>query len=115
MILSTTLTFDLLILSITETTHTPRPPPYRPHPPSSQPAKVSSREKDEFPLCVASAVDYNQLGFFVLANVLTGLVNFTMDTLQASALSALVVLLGYMALMLVLFIALHKLQVKIKI
>lgn len=67
------------------------------------------------PLCVCSAVDYNQLTFFLLANVLTGAVNFSVDTLHAGAESALAVLAGYMATLTVLFMTLHRYKVKIKL
>lgn len=109
MVLSVTLTFDLLLLLLTKATSMPRPPPYQAPPTSG----TESMERP--PLCTASAVDYNQLAFFVLANLLTGLVNFSMDTLNASALSALVVLLGYMAVLLVTFLVLHRYHIKIKI
>lgn len=105
LVLSTTLTFDLVILMLTEITHMPRPPPYAPPGPTDK----------QVPLCATSAVDYNQLGFFMLANILTGLVNFSVDTLHASALSALVVLLGYMAVMLAVFVTLYRHQIKIKL
>lgn len=89
----------------------PRPPPYCIPTPSDP--KVHARES--VPLCATSAVDYNQLGFFVLANVFTGLVNLSMDTLHASSVSALSVLLAYMALMLLVFVTLHRYKLKIKI
>ena len=108
MVLSVTLTFDLLLLLLTEATGMPRPPPYHQ-------ATPSSGTEPERPLCAVSAVDHNQLAFFVLANLLTGLVNFSMDTLSASAPSALLVLLGYMAVLLVAFLTLHRYHIKIKI
>ena len=104
MVLATTLTFDLVVLFVTGTTSTPRPPPYAP-----------TAGKEGLPLCATSAVDYNQLGFFVLANILTGLVNFTMDTLHASTVSALAVLLGYMAVMIAVSVVLHRCKLKIKL
>ena len=53
------------------------------------PLYAESSEKDpreekhsQSSVCVISAVDYNQLLFFVAANVLTGLVNMFVDTLH---------------------------------
>ena len=79
----------------------PRPPPYA--------------TSGGGPLCAASAVDYNQLVFFVLANILTGLVNFSMDTLHADSAVALIVLTMYMATLLAVFLTLHRFKVKVKI
>lgn len=81
----------------------PRPPPY------------ATSAGGGGLLCAASAVDYNQLVFFVLANVLTGLVNFSMDTLHADTAVALIVLTVYMAVLLAVFLTLHRFKVKIKI
>lgn len=101
MTLSATLFIDLTIIPLADTTLMPRPPPYAP-------------PTEETPhLCIASAVDHNQLVFFVLANVLTGLVNFSMDTLHASAGTALTVLVTYMATLAALFLMLHRHKVKI--
>ncbi len=50
-----------------------------------------------------------------MANVFTGVVNFSMDTLHASAGVAVTALLVYMAALLTIFIALHLLKIKIKL
>ncbi|CAL9183933.1 unnamed protein product [Musa hybrid cultivar] len=47
------------------------------------------------PLALEEAFNQNLLGSFLLANVLTGLVNLSMDTLSASSVTAVGVLLGY--------------------
>ncbi|CAM8877052.1 unnamed protein product [Rhodiola kirilowii] len=44
---------------------------------------------------VVEAINHNLLATFLLANLLTGLVNMSMDTLDASSLMSLVVLVGY--------------------
>lgn len=67
------------------------------------------------PLCVVSAVDYNQLLFFLLANLLTGLVNFSLDTLHTGPLLALAVLVGYMWVLVSLSLTLHRHRIKIKL
>lgn len=104
--LSATLFIDLVTLPLADTTHMPRPPPYAP---------PTHGEIETPHLCIASAVDHNQLLFFVLANVLTGAVNFSMDTLHTGAGTALTVLVMYMATLAVLFLALHRHKVKMKI
>ena len=67
------------------------------------------------PLCMVSAVDYNQLLFFLLANLLTGLVNFSLDTLHTGPLLALAVLVGYMCVLVSLSLTLHRHRIKIKL
>ncbi|KAG0471740.1 hypothetical protein HPP92_016286 [Vanilla planifolia] len=47
------------------------------------------------PLLLEEAFNQNLLGSFLLANVLTGMVNMGMDTLAASSLQAFVILVGY--------------------
>ena len=73
-------------------------------PPSSAPS-----------LCVVSAVDYNQLVFFLLANLLTGLVNFSMDTLHTRPPLALTVLVLYMCLLVSLSLLLHRFKIRLKL
>ena len=66
-------------------------------------------------MCIVSAVDYNQLGFFLLANLLTGLVNSSLDTLHTRPPLALAVLLSYMCVLVGVFLALHRLQIRLKL
>ena len=66
-------------------------------------------------ICIVSAVDYNQLLFFVVANVFTGAVNFTVDTLHAGALHSLSILLVYMAALVGIFVLLHTFRIKVKL
>ncbi|XP_012868626.1 PREDICTED: phosphatidylinositol-glycan biosynthesis class W protein [Dipodomys ordii] len=57
---------------------------------------VSEAEKNEVSLCLITAVNRNQLIFFLLSNVTTGLINLMVDTLHSSTLWALFVLSFYM-------------------
>ena len=66
-------------------------------------------------MCFVSAVDFNQLGFFLLANIFTGVVNFLIDTLNSSVELSVVILVLYMASLMTIFLVLHKLKVKIKL
>ena len=42
------------------------------------------------------AIDYNSLGFFLLANVLTGLVNLSMETVNSKGSSSMFILIAYL-------------------
>jgi len=66
-------------------------------------------------VCIISAVDYNQLLFFVVANVFTGAVNVTVDTLHAGALWSLTILLLYMMTLVGIFVLLHTFRIKVKL
>ena len=87
------------------------------------PLYAESAEKDpreeekhsQSSICVISAVDYNQLLFFVTANVLTGLVNMVVDTLHTGALQSLTILLLYMLVLVGMFVLLHTQRVKVKL
>ncbi|XP_059764392.1 phosphatidylinositol-glycan biosynthesis class W protein [Balaenoptera ricei] len=57
---------------------------------------VSEAERKEPTLCLITAMNRNQLIFFLLSNVTTGLVNLLVDTLHSSTLWALFVLNLYM-------------------
>lgn len=86
------------------------------------PLYTESSEKDpreekrsQSSVCVISAVDYNQLLFFVTANILTGLVNMVVDTLHMGALQSLTILLLYMLVLVGMFVLLHTQRVKVKL
>ena len=79
------------------------------------PLYTESSEKDpreerlsQSSVCVISAVDYNQLLFFVTANVLMGLVNMFVDTLHTGALQSLTVLLLYMLVLVGIYCSTHR-------
>lgn len=57
---------------------------------------------------VLSAINRNQLLFFVLANLMTGAVNLSMRTLYAPTSTALTVLLGYILSLALVFLLLDK-------
>ncbi|XP_007517037.1 phosphatidylinositol-glycan biosynthesis class W protein [Erinaceus europaeus] len=57
---------------------------------------VSETERKEPSLCLITAINRNQLVFFLLSNITTGLVNLLTDTLHSSTLWALFVLNLYM-------------------
>ncbi|XP_004608656.2 phosphatidylinositol-glycan biosynthesis class W protein [Sorex araneus] len=56
----------------------------------------SKTERKEPSLCLITALNRNQLVFFLLSNVTTGLINLSLDTLHSSTLCALFVLNLYM-------------------
>lgn len=57
---------------------------------------VSEAERKEPSLCLITAMNRNQLIFFLLSNITTGLINLLVDTLYSSTLWALIVLHLYM-------------------
>ncbi|XP_074528741.1 phosphatidylinositol-glycan biosynthesis class W protein isoform X2 [Halichoeres trimaculatus] len=65
-------------------------------------------------LCLVQAVSRNQLLFFLLANVMTGLTNYVMDTLSCSHLFSVCVLLLYMFINCFVIYLLHVCEITIK-
>eukprot|EP00066_Takifugu_rubripes_P006168 XP_003970745.2 PREDICTED: phosphatidylinositol-glycan biosynthesis class W protein isoform X1 [Takifugu rubripes] len=63
--------------------------------PSSWSSGASGKTCDEAEHCLVQAVNRNQLLFFLVANVLTGLTNSVVDTLSCSSVCSLCVLLIY--------------------
>uniref|UniRef100_A0A8D0G4J9 Phosphatidylinositol-glycan biosynthesis class W protein n=1 Tax=Sphenodon punctatus TaxID=8508 RepID=A0A8D0G4J9_SPHPU len=63
--------------------------------PDSEPTN-DKRERSLLNVCMISAVNKNQLLFFLLANVITGIVNMMIDTIHSKTLFALFVLNLYM-------------------
>lgn len=64
-------------------------------------------------LCLISAIDYNQFTFFLLANLSTGLVNFSVDTMNTSSLNALILLSLHLVCLCVLAIVMKTFRIKI--
>lgn len=60
---------------------------------------MSNKESDNFVPVILESVSYNGLPFFLLANIMTGLVNITFMTISMEVLSSLCVLFGYMVLL----------------
>jgi phosphatidylinositol glycan class W len=59
--------------------------------------RINNNKPPQIP-CILNAVNRHGLAVFLLSNILTGLVNLTIDTLHASELKALAVLFVYLAL-----------------
>ncbi|KAL6263341.1 hypothetical protein P5V15_006139 [Pogonomyrmex californicus] len=64
---------------------------------------------------IFDAVNYNGLFFFLISNVITGLVNMLMYTLYAKQSVALLILITYMAISILSTLILYRLQVPIKL
>jgi phosphatidylinositol glycan class W len=60
------------------------------------------------------AVNRNQLAFFLVANVATGVVNLAMQTIYAPPKTALTVILGYMLGLMLVFVALDRRRFTLK-
>lgn len=65
-------------------------------------------------LCLIQAVNRNQLLFFLLANVMTGLTNILVDTLKSNDLFAVCVLLSYMFINSLIIFILHVNNITVK-
>ncbi|KAH8174477.1 GWT1 domain-containing protein [Sarocladium implicatum] len=76
----------------------------------------SEKEAYEFATSpVLRAVNRNGLPLFLLANLLTGLVNLTVPTLDVGPIVTMAILVGYMALLTVLALVLDALNISIKL
>lgn len=76
---------------------------------------VSDKKRVEIgKLCLVQAVSRNQLLFFVLANVMTGLTNSIVDTLSCSSSFSLCVLLSYMFMNCFVIYVLHLCGITVK-
>ena len=94
---------------------TPNLPPHALSPlySSARPTKDSQPVKATGHLCVMSAIDYNQFTFFILANLSTGLVNFTMDTMAAGPALSLAIVTGHMFILCLVMTVLHRYRIKL--
>ena len=61
------------------------------------------------------AITYNSLFYFLVANVLTGLVNFTFRTLEADAFTAMAILSLYLITLQAISLILYHLNVRVKV
>ena len=110
------LAVDLVVISLSHLLLAPLPSLYT----EARALSTTPTQRRETPkwvddVCFISAVDYNQLAFFLLANVLTGFVNFSMDTLAASVAVGLAVVVLYMLVLAAVFVSLHSHRIKINI
>lgn len=77
-------------------------------------SSAEQKSDDADGMCLIQAVNRNQLLFFLLANVLTGLTNSTIDTLSCSNLFSVCVLLLYMFVNCSLIYVLHIRKITVK-
>ena len=86
--------------------------------PKNQKNRAASEHKSKVELyrCpkLVEAVDYNPLTFFLLSNLLTGLVNMSIRTIHTSDTLAVIILLSYQAVLALVISLLYKFQIKIK-
>ncbi|XP_053187850.1 phosphatidylinositol-glycan biosynthesis class W protein [Scomber japonicus] len=76
---------------------------------------VSEKEREEMDrLCLIQAVSRNQLLFFLLANVMTGLTNSMVNTLSCSSVFSASVLLAYMFMNCIVIYVLHLCGITVK-
>ena len=70
--------------------------------------------KDYFLSNLILAIDYNQLVYFLVANILTGLINLVADTQAASRTTAICYLIGYQLVLSYFITVLYRRKIKIK-
>lgn len=100
---------DLALLPLVHMLGAPPPSPlYRE-------GESSPKLSKNFDVCIISALDYNQLLFFLLANVFTGAVNVLFDTLHTSPALSLAILMLYMLVLCICSVLLHRFRIKIKL
>lgn len=76
---------------------------------------VVKRESDKATSKILKAFNRNGLAIFLLANLLTGLVNLTLDTLSMGNLGAMSVLLGYAGILTFIAVALDSWNISVKL
>ena len=82
--------------------------------PSSYYAKDHEiHDKDSYHLGIMSAIDYNQFTFFLLANICTGLVNFTIDTIHTGPALSFIILIMYLIVLMTLTMLLKVFMIKL--
>ena len=64
--------------------------------------------------CLIAAINRNQLMYFLLANVLTGLVNFSVKTIHCTALEGFTVVCIYMLTVNAVVVILHRYEITFK-
>jgi phosphatidylinositol glycan class W len=64
-------------------------------------------------MCLVSAIDYNQFVFFLLANLSTGIINFSIDTLSVGTILSLFILCLHCTCLSIISLILMKLNIKL--
>lgn len=102
---------DVILLFCTRTSGCRSPPPSWDW---SKTARASDRTCDGAEHCLVGAINRNQLLFFLVANVLTGLTNAAVDTLACSGVYSVCVLLIYMFTNCLVIHVLHLCRITVK-
>lgn len=76
--------------------------------------KISFQTEDCLTPKIYQAVNYNALAFFLLGNVLTGLINVSIETLDMGSLSSLLIITAYMFVLCAFVMVLNVNRIKIK-
>lgn len=66
-------------------------------------------------LCLITAINFNQLGYFLIANILTGLVNLSSETITASPFKAFVILNTYLLVLNCIIVGLYRYKIILKV
>ena len=83
--------------------------------PTCYPDEQNSSGANQLPcMCLIAAVNRNQLIYFLFANLLTGLVNFLVQTLYCSAAKGLLIVACYLFMLNSLMLVLHSKGITVK-
>ena len=63
---------------------------------------------------IVKAVDFNPLLFFLVANLLTGMVNMSVETINTDDIQAVIIIIAYQAVLAVIVKLLYKFNIKMK-
>lgn len=70
--------------------------------------------RNSYSLEMIEAINYNGLGFFLVANIMTGVINMSMKTLYVSTTRAVYILVGYTGINVLAVLALYRSRIQLK-
>ena len=104
---------DLLVIQINSK---PKPKPKNSKNKSNPPDPVTHQSDSKLYRCpeTVKAVDFNPLLFFLVANLLTGVVNMTVETINTDDIQAVFIIIAYQAVLAIIVKLLYKFNIKMK-
>ena len=104
---------DLFVIQINSK---PRQKPKNMKNKSNHPDPVTNPSNSNMYRCpeIVKAVDFNPLLFFLAANLMTGVVNMTVETIKTDDVQAVIIIIAYQAVLAVIVKLLYKFNIKMK-
>ena len=83
---------------------------------SNPPDPVTNQSDSKMYRCpeIVKAVDFNPLLFFLVANLMTGVVNMTVETIKTDDVQAVIIIIAYQSVLAVIVKLLYKFNIKMK-